>query len=500
MGLWNWVRLRFSNSAETPHQLFSWRKIFPHSEETPSRRRPLCEVWLVGLMLSATLPFLITLNTPLLHDSYAHIANAANERLHDVLAFFWAPSANDWFFRPLGYISYWIDFKWAGYKPALWHVWNVALHAANTFLVYVLARSLSFRVFPAITAALIFAIHGSRPEVVSWVAARFDLLATFFVLLTLIALNRHLATPRLRWRIIMILSAVLAILSKESAYCLPFLAIGMLPFKSRCERKEILRHTVILFGTASILFVYRCWISNGVGGYRDIRGRAAVLHFSAIGTIKGLLFRQWAFLFFPINWSTDLSVWLKFAVVLMLLVMLALALYSKPDVKLILAAVLIVLLADFPVQHLLLMTADLAGSRVLYLPVLGIALFWAILLGGCKPGFMRAVLASGLLLFHLATLCHNLLIWREVAFLSQRTCLYIGAELRRDSRPIVVTGLPATWRGVFFLRNAFPRCVAVNSNQNVDRLYVSDQANSTPPNARVFQWSSRTAKLEEIQR
>jgi hypothetical protein len=491
--------VQVSNSVETAHPLLSARQIRSHSGKTVPRSR-LRAICLVGLVLSATLPFFITLNAPLLHDSYAHVTGAATERLRDVLTFFWHPSANDLFFRPLGYISYWIDFKWAGYEPGRWHIWNLVFHAANTFLVYILSRSLSFPRLPSIVSTLIFAIHGSRPEVVSWTAARFDLLAAFFVLLTLIALNRHLATHGRRWRVAMIFCAVLALLSKESAYCLPLLAIGMLPFKSRCDRKEILRYALILLGIASILFVYRCWISHGIGGYRGMAGGAAVLQFSTIRSMKALLFRQWAFLFFPINWSTDLSVWLKIGVVLMLLVMFAFVLYSKPDVKLVFACVLIVLFADFPVHHLLLMTADLAGARVLYLPVLGVALFWGILLEGCKPGFLRVVLASGLLLFHLAALCHNLMIWREVAFLSQTTCIHIGAELRRDRRAIVVADLPATWHGVFFLRNAFPQCVSVTSKQNVDRLYLYDEAHPAPLDARFFQWSSRTAKLEEISR
>ena len=491
--------MQVSDFVETAHELLSPQEVCLDSEKK-APQRILSAFWVAQLLACATLPFLITLNAPLLHDSYAHVTAAASERFGDVLTFFRRPSGSDLFFRPLGYISYWVDFKWAGYEPARWHISNLALHAANTFLVYILTRCLSLPRFPAMITASIFAIHGSRPEVVSWTAARFDLLATFFVLLTLIGLNRHLATRRPRWHVAMICCGVLALLSKESAYCLPFLAIGMLPFKRRCDRKELIRNAILLLGICSIVFAYRCWILHGIGGYRDMAGAPAVLEFNTIHTLKGLLFRQWAFLFFPINWSADLSLWLKIGVVLMLLVMLGVLFSSKPDVKLVSAAVLILLLSDLPVQHLLSMTADLAGARVLYLPVLGIALLWAILLEGCKPGLTRAALASGLLLFQLTALCHNLLIWRDVAFLSQKTCADIGAELRRDHRAIVVAGLPATWRGVFFLQNGFPQCVAANSDQNTDRLYVYDRARPGPTNARFFEWSSRTARLEEVSR
>ncbi len=55
--------------------------------------------------------------------------------------------------------------------------------------------------------------------------------------------------------------------------------------------------------------------------------------------------------------------------------------WSRPAVYLLLAAIVLEIIAALPVEHLLLMGADLAGARVLYLPVLGLALFWGVLGG-----------------------------------------------------------------------------------------------------------------------
>lgn len=153
----------------------------------------------ISIAVIATAPFLITLNAPFLHDSYAHLAEAANEKWPKILAFFLHPSANDLFFRPLGYLTYWLDFKVADYDPLRWHLWNLLVHLANTFLLFVLATELSLDRFPAAVAALVFAIHGSRPEVVSWAAAGFNLLAAFLVLLSLVALNQYLKSRHSRW-------------------------------------------------------------------------------------------------------------------------------------------------------------------------------------------------------------------------------------------------------------------------------------------------------------
>jgi hypothetical protein len=133
--------------------------------------------------------FLPTLNAPLLHDSYLHVGLAAAESWTTMLrhSFIGYSGQSGPFFRPLGFMTFWIDYRWAGINPSLWHLWNLALHLINCALVWLLARRLAMAPLPATVAAMVFALHGARPEVVSWAAARFDLLATFFSLIALLA-------------------------------------------------------------------------------------------------------------------------------------------------------------------------------------------------------------------------------------------------------------------------------------------------------------------------
>jgi hypothetical protein len=292
--------------------------------------------------------------------------------------------------------------------------------------------------------------------------------------------------------------AVLAVLSKESAYCLPLLGVGLLPFKHRAARKYLLRAVCVLFVICGLIFLYRFWVIGGIGGYRTPAGQASVLQFSAVRSIKALFFRQWAFFFFPINWSTALTAWLKISIVLMLMVMLGSLISSRASRRLLAAAILLLFFAELPVHHLLLMTADLAGARVLYLPVLGLAIFWGLLLQGCRRSAVRYSLTAGLFLFLFISLDHNLTIWRQVAFLSRNTCRAIGAELARDRRPILVRDLPETRNGVFFLRNGFAQCVSINSEAPDGRLYVEDQEHLPPGEFRIFSWNNSTGRLEEL--
>jgi hypothetical protein len=453
-------------------------------------------VWLGCVGTAAFLPFLITVNEPFVHDSYAHVARAGTEGWQQVLAFFAHPSGGDRFFRPLGYVTYWLDFKWAGYRPLDWHLWSVMAHVFNCCLVYGLAIKLGFARFPAAISALVFALHGTRAGPVSWVAARFDLLACFFVLLALVSAMEYGQTSKRRWYLAMILFAVLAVLSKESAFCLPLLTLGIIPFRLPVERRRLLRAALGLFIACGIVFVYRWWVLEGVGGYKGATGQSAFAHFNFIGMVKPMLFRQWALLFFPINWSSNLSVWTKAAVVLFLAIMAAFWTWSKPSLQRMSAAILFLFLAEVPVQHLLLMTADLAGSRVLYLPLIGMALFWAVLVEGCQWKGVQIAVSTGLLLFQFSALIHNLLTWREVAFLAQRTCRAAAEQIGADERPVVVRGLPQTLHGVFFLHNGFSECVHMNAQHPLRASIYVDGEQPPQGNVRTFEWNNRTEELQ----
>ncbi len=69
------------------------------------------------MLLLAPLPFLLYLSFPFLADDYAHILHARALTAAGVPALFTVPAA-DHFFRPLGYLSYAVDARWAGLSPA----------------------------------------------------------------------------------------------------------------------------------------------------------------------------------------------------------------------------------------------------------------------------------------------------------------------------------------------------------------------------------------------
>ncbi len=346
--------------------------------------------------------------------------------------------------------------------------------------------------------ALLFTsrLHGSRPEAVAWAASRVDLFATFFVLLTLLSTNALLGTKRTLWYIPVVGCALAAVCCKESAFAIPFLVWAMLFLRN--EPRRPVRVLAVLFVTAGVAFLFRYRVIGSVGGYGAATGHPTVLHFSLIRTLNALFYRQWALLFFPMNWSVPPSIVVWFALAVHLGLLIWLLVRARADRKFLLAALGMTLAAALPVQHLLLISGDLNGARVLYLPTLGLALFWGLLIGSRPSLAEQSWVMAGLLFFQIAALSHNLSIWRSVALEAQSACHFIATEITGDQTPVAVPDLPFKRRGVYFLNNSFPACVMLNSGGELKTLpYIRTETRQAgQPGVRVYRWNDIAGRME----
>jgi hypothetical protein len=448
--------------------------------------------WSAALLvaIAGVIPFLRALFFPLLHDSYDLVTFANESTWPQTLNLFRSPATVDPFFRPLAHFAFFLYAKGAHYKPLWWHAFSICGHGINTALIYVLLRKLGLGRTACFFGALLFAWHGTRPEAVAWVATRVDIMSTLFALITLLLVLNYIRRNNRYALAVACLAAVCAVLSKEAAFSLPLLILAVFPFCPHVRRNLI--SFVFVGATCGALFLYRWHVVHGIGGYTTISGAPTALQLNLLKTIDGLLYRQWAIAFFPVNWSQPGT--LVWTGLVFCAVALAATLSGRPaDRKLLLAAIAFMIFAALPAQHLLLIGSDLNGARVLYLPVIGFALLWAVILNA-QSMKRQVIIAAALLTFELCVLTHNMNIWRHVAEASQRACSFIADEVVRDPTPVAIDPLPAKWKGVFFLANGFPPCVKLNSR---GRLTSTPVFTSSPKNRR-YRWDEKTESMQRV--
>jgi len=103
--------------------------------------------------------------------------------------------ASNW--HPLTWISHMIDCQVFGVHPGPQHLVNVAFHALNTVLLFLVLRSLTGATRRSAFVAALFALHPLHVESVAWISERKDVLSTAFFLLTLGAYGKYAGAPAL---------------------------------------------------------------------------------------------------------------------------------------------------------------------------------------------------------------------------------------------------------------------------------------------------------------
>lgn len=326
----------------------------------------------VGVIIAVTaLAFTSSLKDPFISDSYDLVKQATEPLRHVVSrSLLTHPTSGDFGFRPVVYLLNWLEFRWTGYSVVVWHLCNLLVHTANAILVFILCRQLRFRAGVACVAALLFAVHGARPEAVCWVDARYDLFAFFFFGVALIAALRSLEPPSGKWLALSVVASTLAVLSKESAFCVPLVLAALFLFREGGWNKNARGVLAGVSAACVAVLLYRTWFLQGIGGYKTSAGTAMVTIFHPLLTLKALFFRAPAILFFPINWSIPLGPEIKAGLAGMLICLATAALATRSAMRPLVCSLAVLLVALLPVEHLLLIGPALTGARVLYLPSL----------------------------------------------------------------------------------------------------------------------------------
>lgn len=185
----------------------------------------LASGWIVALLVAGLVAYLPAMWGVFTFDDYPWILG--NPGL-DLLSFDFSQR------RPVTLLTFAANLYFGGRSPVGFHGVNIALHLANGVLVYlVVGRSLpSTRNVAAIAAlgAAVFLLHPAQTGAVTYVSGRATSLMTFWVLLAHLAALRSLESNALRWSAISLTAFVLAVGSKETSLVYPALWVAWLVF------------------------------------------------------------------------------------------------------------------------------------------------------------------------------------------------------------------------------------------------------------------------------
>lgn len=402
------------------------------------------------------------------------------------------------FFRPLFILSYVVDSRIWGERPVGYHLTNVLLHGLNSYLIYRLALSLLWpQQLPeesmrrlGVVAGLLFLLHPSHTEAVSWISGRADLLATLFSMAALLACIFHIENGSRRYLLVSLFSFALALLSKESAASLPFIIVALGIYLARAAtgergKKGFARaiKTSAPFFLLLLLFlvVRRVALGAWLGGY----GAEQHLNFSP-GWLRDRFLQASLRAVLPAMPPELADILLKplksaaFILVTLGLVALIVILLRRRRLRVEKAArglqnrLALLLLAAFalsllPVINLRLSLFDTQGERFIYWPSV-----FAVLLV-TQLGFMlisgrswRLALALCLVVFYSVSLYRVNQRWSEAAEASRRLKdeLAPGASVEQS---LIIINAPDNLRGVPIFHNGLQEALTVFQREGRSR-------------------------------
>jgi hypothetical protein len=389
------------------------------------------------------------------HDDWEHPRVTTHlQSWHDFAALFTRPEL-DRFYRPLTYLSLWVDYRIFGDHGWGYHLQNIAIHAANSVLLLVLARRLGFSETVARWAAVLFAVAAVDFEAVMWPGARFDLLALTFTLLALIFALRYLEAGRGRNVALVALFLALGILNKESAYCFPLLLGCFVVFWPAMKPGPVPWKRALHVAAATLpvmagLLAVRFAVLNGLGGYANLADGSS--QHSAITARSVLfLFTRPPLTLLGVNTVARIPVYLIAAIALFGFAMAAAALLGARASRASLVILLCAALSAAPTLNLIGWVGEsMLEARYLYMPCVWLSLFAASALGATRR---TTPLLAVLALANVVGLEHNLGVYRTALDGAQS----ITQRVRRDyaaaggSGPILISDLPIRSGGVLFI-------------------------------------------------
>ena len=235
---------------------------------------------------------------------------------------------NETYYRPMVRLSAFIDRQIWGFNPFGYHLTNLLLHLATSFVVYLWVKALLLlgtrslgeggrrgvgawgegeAAAIALAVGLLFGTHPVHVEAVAWLSGRVDLLCGFFYVAGLLFFTRYLAEiQRAGGWVIGQAAFIGALMSKEMALTLPLVVFWIDLILGRGSFLSRLRRIFPFFLILAVYLFFRFVLLGGIGGYLNPQGSVHLRFGLFVISILGWYARQLMFPFEAI-WPPDLG-------------------------------------------------------------------------------------------------------------------------------------------------------------------------------------------------
>ncbi len=180
-------------------------------------------------------------------------------------------------YHPLCMLSLAFNYHFTQLNPMSYYATNIAIHIANTLLIFFLFLQLCKRMkmnefsqyFIGGFGALWFGIHPMHVESVAWIAERKDVLYAFFFFWGLLAYLRYLDKFEKKWYWITYMLFVASCLSKPMAVMFPVSLICIDFLMQRKIDKRLILEKIVFFFTSALVGGFAVYTQNRTGAIAD---------------------------------------------------------------------------------------------------------------------------------------------------------------------------------------------------------------------------------------
>lgn len=323
------------------------------------------------------------------------------------------PEMRTGFYRPLAYLSFFVDRAVWGLNPFGFHLTNVLLHAAVTIAFCSLLRGVVPDGRVAFLTALLFALHPVNAGTVNFLSGGRNTLLC--ALGSLLALQLH----RNGQRIAAVIAFAVAVFSKEFALLLPFFLFHA--GKAQEEgKKSRMRAVLPYFAVAALYLVIRSIVLEGAGIHftPDQLGNRLLFVPQLVITYLGMVvapLHPKVLYVIPYPASFDISVIVYVAG----LAGVALAVYAARQCRPVLWGGWWFLIFLLPVSNLISLGSITLAERYVYLSAMGVCLAAVYAAEQFVPRVTIPALFLVAVLFGIATTGRNAIWHDDLAFYSR---------------------------------------------------------------------------------